>query len=230
MLKLVITIFLLLSVFLSKAQDANALIQKVKAKIESVRDYEAAGVMKTNVPFLKVPQSDVTIYFRYPDKLKIKNDKGISLVPKGAVSISMGNLMNNKQFTALPSGTDKINGIAVTVIKLLPKDENGEIVLSTLYVDEARLLIMKARTTTRDNGTYELEMTYGKFASYALPDKAIFTFNTKEYKLPKGVTFDYDDGTKKAKDTNPATANKGRLEITYSNYIINKGLKDAVFL
>ncbi|MEO6917139.1 MAG: hypothetical protein ABI151_17225 [Chitinophagaceae bacterium] len=230
MLKITITIFLSLSAFAIRAQDASALIQKVKAKIESVRDYQAEGVMKTNVPFLKVPQSDVTIYFRYPDKLKIKNDKGISLVPKGAVSISLGNLMNNKQFTAIPSGEDKINGLGVTVIKLLPKDENGEIVLSTLYVDEARLLILKARTTTRDNGTYELEMIYGRFAAYALPDKAIFTFNTKEYKLPKGVTFDYDDGTTKKKDVNPATANKGKLEITYTNYIINKGLKDSVFL
>ena len=32
---------------------------------------------------------------------------------------------------------------------------------------------------------------------YGLPDKVIFSFNTKDYKLPKGVTFDYDDGAKK---------------------------------
>jgi hypothetical protein len=37
-------------------------------------------------------------------------------------------------------------------------------------------------------------MTYGKYSSYGLPDKIIFTFNTKEYKLPKGITFDFDDG------------------------------------
>ena len=212
-----------------QAQDAAVLIQKVKTKIESVRDYEAAGIMKTNVPFLKVPQSEVTVYFRYPDKLKIKNEKGISLVPKGAVSISLGNLMNNKQFTAIPSGKEVINGISTTVVKLLPTDESGEIVLSTLYIDEARLLIMRARTTTRDNGTYELEMTYGKYASYALPDKAVFSFATKEYKLPKGITFDYDDGTKKPKEVSGAGGTKGRLEIDYTNYIINKGVKDAVF-
>jgi outer membrane lipoprotein-sorting protein len=228
-MKYFFSIILLTISFAGFTQDASALIQKVKAKIETVKDYEANGSMRTNVPFLKVPQSDVIVYFRYPDKLKIKNEKGISLVPKGAVSISLGNLMNNKQFTAIPSGNEKLDGVNVTVVKLLPKDENGEIVLSTLYIDEARLLIMKARTTTRDNGTYELVMTYGKYASYALPDRAVFTFNTKEYKLPKGVTFDYDDGTKKVKDPNAPASNKGRLEIDYSNYQINKGLKDAVF-
>ena len=33
-----------------------------------------------------------------------------------------------------------------------------------------------------------LEMTYGKYAEYGLADKVIFSFNTKDYKLPKGVT------------------------------------------
>ena len=72
-------------------------------------------------------------------------------------------------------------------------------------------------------------MEYGKFASYALPQKAVFTFNTKEYKLPKGVTFDYDDGSEKKKENAQVKSNKGMVEITYTNYIINKGVQDAVF-
>ena len=36
------------------------------------------------------------------------------------------------------------------------------------------LLIRRAKTTTRDNGTYELEMTYGAYGAYGLPDKIIF--------------------------------------------------------
>jgi hypothetical protein len=111
---------------------------------------------------------------------------------------------------------------------LLPSDENAEIVLSTLYIDEKTELIRKAKNTTRDNGTYELEMSYGKYASYGLPDKVIFSFNTKDYKLPKGVTFDYDDGAeKKAGDS--LKNKKGKVEITYSEYLINKGVADAVF-
>ena len=212
-----------------QAQDVAALIEKVKLKIESVRDYEATGIMKTNVPFLKVPVADVKVYYKRPDKLKIKNEKGISLVPKGAVSMSLNNLMANKNFTAIPAGADRINGRQVKIIKLLPLDDQSEIVLSTLYIDEAQLLIMKAVTTTRENGTYELAMEYGKFAAYALPQKAVFTFNTKEYKLPKGVTFDYDDGTDKKKEDAAVKSNKGMVEITYTNYIINKGVQDAVF-
>ncbi|MBE7173553.1 MAG: hypothetical protein INR73_23475 [Williamsia sp.] len=211
------------------AQPAVELLQKVREKIEKVKDYQAAGVMKTNVPFMKVPVADVTVYFKNPDKIKIKNDKGISLVPKGALSMSLNQLMINKDFTAIEAGKDNVNGIPVKIIKLLPVDENAQIALSTLYIDEARALILKARTTTRENGTYELVMNYGKWAAYALPEKAVFTFNISEYKLPKGITFDYDDGSKKKTDNTQVNSNKGTLEITYKDYKINQGLQDSVF-
>jgi len=43
-------------------------------------------------------------------------------------------------------------------------------------------------------------MNYGKYMDYALPDKVTCTFSIKDYKLPKGVTLDYDDGSKKRSD------------------------------
>lgn len=207
------------------SQDATALVKKVKDKLEKINDYTATGQMKTAISFMKVPAADVKVYFKKPGKLKIRNEKGVSLVPKGSVSISLNNLLSG-QFTAIDAGMDTAQGIKVHVVKLLPQDENGEVVLSKLYIDENRLLILKAFTTTRESGTNELVMQYGKFAAYALPDKVIFTFNTQDYKLPKGVTFDYDDGSAKKKA--PADP-RGRIEITYSDYVINKGVSDEIF-
>jgi hypothetical protein len=80
--------------------------------------------------------------------LKIKNEKGISFVPKGAVSINISNIVNGEKYTALDAGTDKIGNTAVRVVKLLPVDDNADIVLSTIYIDEANLLIKKAKTTS----------------------------------------------------------------------------------
>ncbi len=86
----------------------------------------------------------------------------------------------------------------------------------------------KAVTTTRENGTYEINMSYGKYSQYGLPDKIIFSFNTKDYKLPKGVTLEFDEGEKPA-DADKLKNKKGRVEITYSSYIINKGVDDSIF-
>ncbi|PWT78989.1 MAG: hypothetical protein C5B59_00605 [Bacteroidetes bacterium] len=206
-----------------EAQDADALIQKLRSKMETVKSYEADGVMKTTVTYLKVPEAKVKLYFKRPDKLKIRNENGISLVPKSILGISIQNIFSG-QYTALFSGYDS-NGLRI--LKLIPKDENSDIALSTLYVDESNLLIRKAKITTKENGTYELEMTYGKYASYALPDKLICSFNLKDYKLPKGVTFDYDDGSKK--QTPLIQSAKGQVEIRYTSYLINKPIPDNMF-
>jgi hypothetical protein len=42
------------------------------------------------------------------------------------------------------------------------------------------------------------------------------------------VTFDYDDGSKKKMDDNLKNK-KGKIEITYSGYKVNKGVSDSVF-
>jgi outer membrane lipoprotein-sorting protein len=221
---LIVTIFCLCSVAVA-AQDADALVKKIKTKIDLVNNYEASAAMKTNVTFLKVPEAQVKIYFKKPNLLKIKNEKGISFVPKGAVSMNLNNILNG-QYSIIDAGYDKIGTAKTRIIKLLPTDDNADVVLSTLYIDETNLVVLKAKTTTRENGSYQLEMTYGKYAAYCLPDKLIFTFNTKDYKLPKGVTFDFDDGT----NNKPVEKNKtGKAEITFSSYTINKGVDDAVF-
>lgn len=109
----------------------------------------------------------------------------------------------------------------------MPTGDNNDVILSTLYIDEANLLILKSVTTTRENGTYEMEMSYGKFASFGLPDKVSFSFNTKDYKLPKGITMEFDDTDAAVKEK--MKGKKGRVEITYAAYEINKGIAAAFF-
>jgi ribosome-associated translation inhibitor RaiA len=228
MKKIIVSALLAMLCTMAFAQEVNDLVKKVQAKLQTVNDYEASGTMKTNVSFLKVPQANVKIYFKKPNKLKIKSEKGISFVPKGAVSINLNNLIAGNNYTVIDAGSDKVEGQAVKVVKLLPSDDNADVVLSILYIDATNLVIKKAKTTTRDNGTYELLMTYGKYINNGLPDKVLFTFNTKDYKLPKGVTFDFDDGTNKPKPADNANK-KGSAEIVFSSYTINKGVSDTVF-
>jgi outer membrane lipoprotein-sorting protein len=207
------------------AQNTEKLLEKVKAKLANVTDYQAEGIMKTDVSFMKVPESKVTVYFKKPDRFKIKKQDGISIVPKGGVNINLSSLFSDNRYTAVAAGTGTVNNVATTIIKLLPLDEKSEVVVSTLYIDEKESLIRKTVITTRENGTYEMELDYGKYASHGLPDKIVFIFATKDYKLPKGLTFDYDTGEK------PRTTNsdqKGKIIITYTSYKINQGISDSL--
>lgn len=221
---LFIVLFFAVSAFAQK--DIKLVVAAAKAKLDLVNDYKATGRMKTNVAFLKVPIASISVYFKKPNRLKVKSEKGISFIPKGAVNINMSNLTSDNDFTVIDAGTAVLVGKTMRVAKLLPNDDASDIVLSTIYVDEATSLIYKAKTTTRDNGSYELDMTYGKYAAYALPDKILFSFNTKDYKLPKGMTFDFETGSTPP-PASKAKNRKGTAELTISSYIINKGVSEA---
>ena len=225
---LTVALFFLLPFAGFAQKPATELLQQVRAKIELVNDYEASGTMKTNVVFIKSTQAKVKVYFKKPDKLRIRNENGLSFIPKGSMNINLNSIfIQSADFDVIDAGSE--TGSGLRIIKVLPKEENSELVLSTLYIDERSALVRKAKITTRQNGTYELEMSYGKYASYGLADKLVFTFNTQEYKLPKGVTFDYDDGSDKKQPAQQNKDKKGRVEITYTSYSINKGVPDAVF-
>jgi outer membrane lipoprotein-sorting protein len=208
-------------------QDADALLKQVRAKMDQVRDYKAQGTLRTDVPFLKIPVSRVQVLYKNPDKFRIQKEGGVSLLPKGGISVNLNAMLATGTFMAVPAGTATVQGLVLRVIKLLPVQEGGDIVLSTLYIDEKALLIRKTVTTTRENGTYEMNMQYGRYANVGLPDKVVVSFDTRDYKLPKGVTFEYDAG-----NTAPTKSNgsgKGTVEITYASYELNPGLTDAAF-
>lgn len=229
-MKLKLLILFVLAATGAPAQDAGALLKQVRDKLLKVQDYTAQATLKTDVPFIKIPQSDVEVYFKRPDKFRIKKKDGVSIMPKGGGSINLNSLLSGDKFTAVAGGETKLGAITVKVVKLLPLEENTEVVLTTLYIDDKNLLIRKATNTTRDNGTYEMEMEYGRFANWGLPDKVVFIFNTKSYKLPKGMTLEYEGGSKPAaQSANNNKEQKGRIEVAYANYIINKGVNDSVF-
>jgi hypothetical protein len=213
----------------SFAQDADALVKRVRDKLNKVQDYTAQAIIKTDVPFIRMPQSAVDVYYKRPDKFRVKKEGGISVLPKEGISININSLLSGSKFTAVPGGDAQLAGSPVKIVKLLPLDESTDVVLMTLYIDDKNFLIRKATTTTRDNGTYEMEMEYGKFSAWGLPDKVSFIFNLKDYNLPKGMTMEYEGGTRPAPSTNSAKSQKGKIEIRYSNYHINEGVKDEVF-
>jgi hypothetical protein len=70
---------------------------------------------------------------------------------------------------------------------------------------------------------------YKNYLKYGLPDRILFSFNTKDYKLPKGITFDFDDGANQKVKTPVAKNKKGQAEIKIHKYLINKGISDKNF-
>jgi len=228
MKKILIVLFSCLIFFKSNGfAQVDPLIERVSQKLALVNDYVAEGTMKTDVYFIKASLGKVKVYFKKPNLLKIKKEGGISLLPKGGVSLSINTLLNTKQYNTIQAGTQLINGKILTVLKLIPNDENLDWVISTLWIDPIDALVYKTATTTKENGSYEINLQYGAYAKYGLASKIVFSFNTKDYKLPNGITLEFGDEEVAAKQK--LLKNKrGKIEITYNNYTINKGIPNSI--
>src|SRR5678816_2875857 len=162
-------IFFLAFLINANAQTAEEILKKIKTKLGKIKDYEAEGKMKTNVAFIKAPVATVKVFYKEPDKILILNETGISFIPKGSVNININNIFVNMQaFDIIDAGKDNTG---LRIIKLLPKDDTADIVLSTLYVDEKNLVVKKSKITTKENGTYELEMNCLLYTSDAADER-----------------------------------------------------------
>ena len=226
-----ISILLISIVFLQTTKaiaQGDPLIEKVAQKLATVNDYIAEGIMKTDVSFIKASLGKVKVYFKKPNLLKVRKEGGISLLPKGGVTLTLNTLLNTKQYTAIQAGTQVLNGKSLRVIKLIPNDDRLDWVISTLWIDPVDALVYKTATTTKESGSYEISMEYGAYAQYGLASKIIFSFNTKDYKLPNGITLEFGDEEPVSKQQ-LLKNKKGSIEIRYTRYTINKGIPPHIF-
>jgi outer membrane lipoprotein-sorting protein len=213
-----------------QGMEASRLFYTLRDRATSVKDYVADVRMKIDVAFMKVPMLAGKLYYKAPGKIKLERGGGISILPRKSITLSLDKMMPAGAATVIDAGREMIGNIPVRVIKVIPEGES-DIVLAKLWIDEARMLALRTETTTRDNGTVRMELSYDKYVAQALPDKVIFVMDIKEYKLPKGVTMDYDEGNKPIEKTSSIPLpKKGRIEIRYLSYQINTGLRDEIFV
>lgn len=221
---------LLMPAYVNAQSSADELFYKLRSKLEGVKDYVADVRVRIDVSFMRVPPMAGKLYYKAPDKMKLERDGGISILPKKSMNLTMSNVVPEGGVTVIDAGYDNIGDKNLRVLKIVPNDERTDVVLTKIWVDEARLLALRTETTTRDNGTIKMELSFGKYVAQALPDRITFYLDVKDYKLPKGVTMDYDDMQAATTKTSPPKPRKGKIEINYLNYKVNQGLSDAVFI
>ncbi len=218
--------FLLLT-FLSEAQEVDAILAKVVAKINAVNDYSVDANIKADIPLIKILPVNATIYFKQKDKFKVVS-KGIAILPKQGFTDMNAFLAKKSAYMVVESGTKTIGEIKTTQLTVIPTGDNSEFVLAKLWIDTKRNLILKSQITTRSSGTVVVDYSYADQAEFGLPSQLTFTVDVKKFKLPKSVAADlHDTDGKKKKDAKDEKS--GTIVIKLTNYKVNKGINDSVF-
>lgn len=209
------------------APDALRLLKQVTEKFNRVRDYQVDALIDARISFLKILPQQAKVFYKAPHKFHVKST-GIAILPKQNFDQLFTLLADESKFMAFVSGAETLNGAPVTIVNVVPLADSSDLVLAKLWVDPAQSLIVKSQLTTKGNGTVLIEYFYNTWKSLALPDKTIFTVDVKRFKIPKAISADIN--TKATQEDKTKAQKPGRIIITFSNYRINKGVDDNVFL
>ncbi len=214
------TFLLLPFIIFAQSNNPDVIIRNLKNEFNKVKDYSVDVNIKVDVSFLKVPEMNAKIYFKQPDKIHIQSE-GFAMLPRDGLYTSPLSFLKN-DYTAIYVRDEIIDGSNASVIKIIPLNDKGDLVLTTMWIDQKRNVILKVESTTKTNGTFTMDLNYGD-NKYPLPSSMLFVFNAERSKLTQ---FDRNDENSKKKKPQMIS---GKVYISYSNYVVNKGLPDSLF-
>jgi outer membrane lipoprotein-sorting protein len=221
---ILILLFILFINLNAQTTDPNEIVNSVISKFNQVKDYEVDIEIKVDVEFLKVPDSKAKLYFKQPDKVKLKSE-GFALLPKDGIDFSPSSIIKGN-YTAIFERTETLDRYQTSVVKIVPLNQTTNIILSTIWIDNKNFIIRKVESTTKTQGTYTIELFYDDKFNYPLPIQMIFSFNLDKMNLPQTFTNTTPKSNRKKFRDGPVI---GKVFVNYSNYLVNKNLSDKIF-
>jgi hypothetical protein len=223
-LKLLVLVLLFASVNLgAQTNDADAILKKAKDKYALIKDYQADVTIKIDIDFVKIPIKKAKVYFKQPDKVKFETN-GFIMMHKKAMNFSIDNFIKGN-VTTLYVKQEVIDKYAVHKIKIIPNDENSDMIITSLWIDVATFAIRKVEHHSKTTGSFVMTMAYAR-TDFNLPDVMNIQFDAGKNALP----IPFDDPAEKAKSMGKKKATKGGVTLTYRNFKVNQGVSDAIFL
>lgn len=222
MKKYFILVLFIASCINAQQKDPQKILDAVVGKFNKIKDYQADITAKVDISFIKVPDTKARIYFKQPNKVKI-DSKGFAMLPKQSINFSPADLLKGNYNTFFVK-TEKIDNTVLDVIKIIPNSDSTDIFLSTFWIDAAQSLIKKVEMNGKRTGTTTVTLEYNN-TQYSLPSKVKFSFNLGDANLPQQT----QSNQKQEEHRGRMQGLSGSVILTYSNFIINKGIPDSFF-
>lgn len=223
MKKFFVLMFLIPACTFAQSKDAEIILNNLITAFNFVKDYSVEAKIKVDMQSLKVPQMKVKIFFKQPNKVHFQSE-GFALLPRDGLFTSPLSFLDIKH-TAIYVKDELVDGIKTSVVKIIPLEDKGDLIITTLWIDQNKNEIIKAESSTKLNGSFSLFLNYDSKIKYPLPSSMVFSFNLPENNLLHDMN---DSQFGKRGRTNSGLIS-GKIYITYSNYKINIGIPDSIF-
>lgn len=239
----VITILFLFSNYLYCYDSLeNYVISKTNEKFNAVNDYQVDMIVRVAVPAFRMPKKKYKVYFKKPNKVKVKA-KGFGILPKTGLFTSPNDNFDNLKNIKLSDYKDVSNihdiviqgDLIVDSLKLEMPNEYSKITFNPIVevkIDTLHWVIKDITTRLDTLKLFHISNNYEYYDNeFYMPNESIVKYFIKDKKLFNWLNKDSGNIIGQGKslvEKNNAIV-EGKITVNYKNYIINKGIKDDIF-
>ena len=216
---LFLLLLLILPHWVQAQEEASRYLETIEKKYAGLKDYTAEVTVHFNIETFKTPDMQAKLYYKAPDKIKIESKRTFFFPKEGGYFNP--SLFKKEDFETKLMERSASDGKQAVKLKLTPKKTKKGIQHFLLLIDAERILIREMEVIQFDGREVKAVIEYGKFDGFELPShiQLILDIPSFETEGPK----DFDQLIQQPKRVT------GSIDITYSNYKVNSGLRDEMF-
>lgn len=210
---------------------------------QKIKDYSVKVKIKLEMPGLRMPRKKLQLYYKSPDKIKVKT-RGFALVPKSGLGGSPLKYLNKlKEIQIL--GLAEINGKKhwKLVGPILPdsldfdigKSDNFPEISMQFWVDADNWMLTKIETLLDTVPIFDIYNEYIEIEGVFLPEKTKIEMSLEilknwDFRDPVGgPATDHSEFHEMVEGMNLSEEFSGKMTIQFSNYKVNLGIDDSIF-
>ena len=229
-----------LAFFFAQQSIEERIIAKTNEQFNLIEDYQVNMVVNLDIPAFRMPKKKYKIYYKQPNKIKVKA-KGFGVLPKtGLFTSPNDNFDNLKDISlSLDSGLE-VNRVIlrgtliVDSLKLdMPNEYSRITFVPTVEVkiDTSKWVIENVTTKLDTLKLFQINNSYASFENeFYMPEKSTVEYYLKDKKIFNWINKDVSNiiGQDESLMKNNSTV-KGTISVLYTDYEINKGISDKIF-
>jgi hypothetical protein len=199
-------------------EEAVRYLDAIEKKYSELKDYTADVNVHFDMETFKTPDMQAKLYFKAPDKMKVES-KGVFFFPREGGYFNPG--LFKKDDFEIKMLEPAAEGKKEVRLRIVPKKKEKMGREFVLLIDRKDDLVREIHTSRFDGRETKAKIEYGTYGSFELPRYILLTLD-----LPS-----VDPGEKRGFGPFEQKSERvtGTIEITYTNYRVNTGLKDDMF-
>ncbi len=238
---LIIFFALITSLIADENNIAKSIIEKTEKKFRSIEDYQVKMFIAIDIPAFRMPKKKYTVFFKQPDKVKIKS-RGFGLLPRTGM------------FTSPSDNFDNLTDVEVYDHDWKIKDDEivlrGDLIVDSLAItmpnDYAKLTFKPTVDVTIDTSKWvitgvvtqldtlkimEISNEYDFVdGSYYMPVRSSVVYYVKDARISRWLKKDLGTimGAEQTFEMQSDMV-RGQINVFYDQYKINRGIKNSIF-